>query len=439
MVPAPRTHHTGWQLIKLMPAKDALWSITSGVLVMLMLLAMALAAGTRVKELDRETTQAAKASMSLSHPDAMCIPGLEGGNASYSSRIDFVCTDVGSTGYIWERDDLSLFVPRQIPSWPPFYLDYQSQAIATILALYCSGAVEYYYTAEDVQMWANSSDGYNRKGSAEGLLGSLRDDYAARQGNDRRGACLTLHMSKVCQRQYSNAIDIFANAYYNHTQCDSLQDTFNALPLPQQGLVAASKRFKACNNEQKVTHSLYVDRSATELNAVSNDPKHAAQNSTEFFRIHALRGTWKVDMGSGCATVWMGINQTNDTARFLGRNKTLYEFWFRNSKCHMQPDNKDDHAGQSLWLMPHWVKPYECEDGVNQAFNVQYSGFQTAAQLRIASKKSFFYICVKSYADLYAIYTAVLGALFGSVVLLIAGVVIVLVQINLHVFMPVTT
>ena len=137
--------------------------------------------------------------------------------------------------------------------------------------------------------------------------------------------------------------------------------------------------------------------------------------------LHTVDGVLKIQTQTD-QVVWLRISQTPETAICLGTNSTTYAFWVRSIGCRPDLLDRNLSAGQAVWLMPTSFTQSQCSEEVDLSYSAVYSGFQAAAQQKYSGK--FLHIEVNSDNDIFAIYTAILGACFGAVTILVASIIV---------------
>lgn len=400
---------------RLKAVKDAMWSTAVTALTVILLVPLVMKAGQRAEDLDAQTSGVAKYMMSIADPDSICVAGLGSGMAAHSKIVRFYCVD--DNGKEWNRN--KLWAPRDPNNNASALM--QKHAVDVILALHCCGAVEYFYTVDGISKMVNSSDD-----TEDALLKSWKEEYARNADIDRKGACLKLLESKYCEEIYTNGSSVIRgrSPYFNEILCTGKRAEIGALNLTgvsPKGLTLTSEIFQQ-GHYSSVDHFLYVKGLARDINKVTRADQYQASSDSEFKRVHVFEGTWAMNAHDDNGMLWMKIRQTNNTAKCLG-STDLSEFWSRNTGCR---------ENQPLWLTPGLFSPYFCLDGVNVDRFQQYSAsFEGAIQEQSARAEPFLGIRVNGYNDLYAIYTAVLGALLGVAVLLIANICLLITRVVL--------
>ena len=265
-----------------------------------------------------------------------------------------------------------------------------------VLALHCCGAVDYFYTVDDLVLWAGDlTNEQTNNDFIRNISGRLENIMA----NDRHAACLKISSDSFCQKKTSNSVNTYNNTHYDGGKCNETEKQLNTAKVPKDGLAAAADRFLG-NIDVSFKYNFYINES-TDANKFWKNYGHFNYRDA-----HNFNGVLKIDSNDGVGTMWLKIHQNNETAFCIGQNESLSDFWERNTGCHSFGPPSD------LWLGAGILRSYKCtDDGVYVESSAIYSQFQTAAQQQ--SAYPFLHISINGYNDLYVIYTAILSALFG--------------------------
>ena len=382
--------------------KETVWSLVACLISLIPLVILAILAGKRASEFDKQVTKIAKHSMASLHSGALCVPGFRNEQASVSNYLGFYCT--GDHGKISDDTNLSAYytefplsswTPQNPYRWPHSTIAWQ-QAQSMVLALHCCGAVDYFYTVDDLIAWAENLTNEQADNDFINNVSAKREGVMA---DDRQAACLKISSNRFCLEKISNPVSIYQSTHRDEGKCNDINKGLKTANIPKDGLVTATDRLRN-TMDVSFNYNFYTNRS-TYANKFWRSQDHLNYRNAQ-----AFNGVLRIDPGNGFGIIWLGIHQDNKTAFCIGQNESTSDFWERNTGCHSFGPPSD------LWLGAGILRSYKCtDDGVDVELSAIYSQFQTAAQQQLAS--SFLLISINSYNDLYAIYTAVLGALFG--------------------------
>ena len=245
---------------------------------------------------------------------------------------------------------------------------------------------------------------------------------------DRKAACLRLAQAKYCQEIMNNASTTLKNNYNNTVSCITTTIEWNKFALSHANDSGSLTQFVDTTfggYSPSISHTFFTNKSVVVAKTASKSCYTPPASLEVFEELHTVDGVWRIQTEKD-QVVWLGFNQTQETATCLGTNPDTYEFWVRNTGCRIPLSDHILSAGPVLWLMPTSLTQFECSEGEDLSYFDVYSGFKTAAQQKEA--KPFLRMKVASYADLFAKYTAILGALFGAVTILIASIIVAIVQ-----------
>jgi hypothetical protein len=371
---------------------DALLSLISGLVAVLLLIVIAKSASNTVDHVDKQIRCTAKYQMSVVHPDAMCIPSLN------TRDFNAMSTRVQFAKYAPEMSNIPNTIPQQV----------------TILALHCCSMIHFVYTSEEITSMMNCSNSI----LPEEYHAVKKETYSSKADADRQAACRLLNRVTQCTDRYKAFIDkgySLDNSTCSSWESERLQVFSGPLTLTRRSEEIYG--FKGSD----VPENFFVDGQAAGLSPnVYDGSSDQYSTSTQSWRVPLDRdfnGSWRLDVGYSLAPVlgpsylWLGIEQANETAECLASNADLRAYF---SQDFASSDSK-------IWLeFQSLAHPFLCSDGVDVNASGIYSGFQAAAQFSIAGDKHFLQIKINTYSDLYAIYTAILGAIFGAFSLLVA-------------------
>lgn len=398
--------------------KETAWSLVACLVSLIPLVVLAVLAGKRASEFDKQATKIAKHSMASLHPGALCVPGFRDEQASVSNYLGFYCT--GDHGRISDDTNLSAYytefplsswTPQNPDRWPHSTIAWQ-QAQSMVLALHCCGAVDYFYTVDDLIAWAE--DLTNEQADND-FINNVSAKLESVMADDRQAACLKISLNRFCPDKISDPVRIYKNTHHDEGKCNDTNNRLNTANIPTDGLVTATDRLRD-SIDVNFNYNFYTNRS-TYANKFWRSQDHLNYRNAQ-----AFNGVLKIDPGNGFGVIWLRIHQDNKTAFCIGQNDSTSDFWERNTGCHSFGPPSD------LWLGAGILRNYKCtDDGVDVESSAIYSQFQTAAQQQ--SARPFLHISINGYNDLYAIYTAVLGALFGVSATAFASVITLVMQL----------
>ena len=398
--------------------KDAAWPLVTCFITVVILVVLVAQASEKVDKLDKDTTQRAKSLMALLHVQELCVPECPESQCSVSKNIGFYCTNGGNgpnQSVIFAKEEsFSWWVPVTASEWHARKMPRQ-QARSMALALHCCGAVDYFYTADDFRMKVEDNN-INDTKFVENRTKSIMAD-------DRNAACLTLLQKRLCNEYISDRESYYKNPDYDETKCKEIKDN---ITVPADGLIGAVDKFLFPKDDiNNITYNFYTTNKTTNVNNLEKESN--LQNYSEF---HALDGVLNIDSSDNSEAIWLKIHQDNETANCIGTNDSTSDFWKRNTPCY----KPRWHNGPSpIWLKPDVFKNYVCTtDGIEVESSAIYSQLRTAAEQNLTG--NFIGIRIRSYNDLYAIYTAVLGACIGALAAAIASVIIVIAQFGFSYF-----
>ena len=509
-------------------ASETFWSLASAAVAMLFFVGLASMAGKRVTEMDHNTSCTARHAMSLSDPEDMCVVGFKSSDATarQSSTLLFcqvewfdnitvqeaqqlhgegwlvlldsetedgvstawyICTNFLSPNIsdVSGRMDMPKWGPwtgqadKEVEHWNAalqldFTVDPQSpRAMARGLtelfarALHACGAVQYYFTVEDILGLTAGND----------TLSTPR--FEATTGCDMGAESVVQGMTESFRHLTSDSQKASFASNWTCQELDCLNFTYESCPYLSQP--ASSNLLYDDKNSCYATCSVYVNNvtvtsftrlvrnflidslrneSAPMSNTFYNKLPQVANSSPKsikdqpmnailyrkrrnwtflpsllytppgqlYYRIlHKLdtnrvvqgfndfgsQGTFTWRIIAGEDKLWLNITQNSSTSQCLANSK-----WSE----YLGPPfmtNISHGRNKSVWLMPSTFKPYVCSGGVDIEAADSFSSFLLAAQQQLADGHSFFSINVNSYNDLYAVFTATLGCVFGACVALI--------------------
>ena len=401
------------------PLKDAIWPLVAGTITVILLVALATLAGKSVDNYNKKTVERAKNSLAFLHPNALCIPGLRSELSAISDHMGFSCMK-NDTAVLGAQNDIYRFVPKNPDGeWPRRVIPGR-QARSIVLALHCCGAVNYFYTPDHLRTWANNLT-YSE--NDEVFIGNMSAIFRSIREVDRRAACLTMLGNRYCGEKISDANNVYDSPDYNKTRCKKTIDSLNSITLLPGSLTSAANRLEQFYKDFK--YNLYNDRSADIDYINSLWQFGSAPTPVIFAREFAVDGVLKIDTGEAGSfgSIWLNISQTFETAYCMGAHDTTSDFWKRSTNC----------AGIAAWLRPTGFSYYGCtDDGVNTEFSEIYSQLQVAAQQKLEGK--FLQITIHGYNDLYAVYTAILGALIATFAAVFISIMTVMIQLLVNIW-----
>ena len=361
---------------------------------------------------------------------------------------------------------------KEIPHWnavlvQDFSADPQSpSALASAFtevfarALHCCGAIQYYYTVGDIlKLTSETPPGSDtlstprRKSGgcdtgADDFVQEMTDKFAELKSNMTKEsfACTwdcqnlescfcyfsdspkesdahLLHNDKRscnCSGKASSFTRLVRNFLIDSLRNESavMTNTFyNTLPQPANS-PTRSIRDQVVNGTKYFTHRLwnflpsllYTSSGLLDNRMYGLQGEDSLVNAVQSFNDFNNQGTFTWRIVAGEDTLWLSVAQNNSTSQCLA-NSTWSRYLAPPFKSNVTRGGKT-----SAWLMPSTFKPYLCSGGVDIEAADSFSSYLLAAQQQLADAHSFLGIMLDSYNDLYAIYTATLGCVFGAFV-----------------------
>ena len=506
-------------------ASGTFWSLLNAALAILFFSVLASKAGNRVTEMDHETSCTARHAMSLSNPEDMCVVGFKPSDptARQSSSLLFcqmewfdnvtvqefnqlhqegwlvlvdsitdygvstawyVCTNFLSPNIsdVLGGDDLTKWGPwagqahKEIDHWNAalvhdFTVDPQCpHAMASSLtelfarALHACGAIQYYYTVEDILGLTAGNDTLSTPRfkptpgcdmGAESVVQGMTESFRNLTSDSQEASfasnwtrqelnCLNFtyescpHITEsansnllyddkdscyiICPMNAKNFTASSFNRLVRNFLIDSLRN--ESAPLSNtfyiKGPQIANSAPRSIKDQPMNGTQYFHHRSWTFLPSLLYTPPGQLYNRTfgmlkagsivETFNDFSSQGTFTWRIIAGEDKLWLNVTQNSSTSQCLANSK-----W----SDYLAPPfvtNISHGRNRSVWLMPSTFKPYLCSGGVDIEAADSFSSFLLAAQQQLADGHSFFKINVNSYNDLYAVFTATLGCVFGAVV-----------------------
>ena len=407
-------------------ASEMFWSLTSAAIAMLFFIGLASMAGNSVTEMDHKTSCTARHAMSLSNPEDMCVVGFKSSDptACQSSTLLFcqiewfdkltvqetnqlhqegwlvlidsgtnysvptawyVCTNFLSPNIsdVLGGDDLTKWGPwagqahKEIDHWNAalvheFTVDSHPRAMARALtelfarALHACGAIQYYYTGQDILGLTAGND----------TLSTPR--FKPTIGCDMGAESVVQGMTESFRNLISDSQNGSFAIHWTRQELDCLNFTYERISYLTQ----------------PAGSNLHYDDKSSYMTLI----------------IKALLRGGLLVRKTSCG---LNVTQNSSTSQCLANSK-----WSE----YLAPPfvtNISHGRNKSVWLMPSAFKPYLCSGGVDIEAADTFSSFLLAAQQQLLDGHSFFKINVNSYNDLYAVFTATLGCVFGACVALI--------------------
>ena len=355
--------------------------IMSAIVALGFLLLLASLATKKVKTLTAETTELARTKLAGVIPGYLCIDGDMGYERDWALSASTFTACATKTG----QDEL---LPQYI-DYPLIIFHDGSDVREYAQMLQCCGILQYWYSDDEMSQvisgaWSEMMESRKR---------------AVQEWQQQWG-------SIACQANFH-----VLQARYNDTVLPPSGGKFKGVALGEFQEAVGDSFAGAININSLYYAKVSKERADSQIDYVNKLTPYRNVTFDEYSAV--LNGTWMIwDGADGTGgRMWLSLSQSWETAECL--------------KDHAAPEGIALMPGicpeaQGIFLIPGHLHSYRCTNGIDETHWNVWSDFLFVAQQQ--SNITFLhFIDVLSYADMYALYTAALGALFAGFALVIGN------------------